>query len=557
MNLWDEARTVMQLARWGLTLARPDTHYPSPVPENPKFMRPCDAVQLIRDGDVVADSGLAAQQHASIIYWAIREAFEQTGHPAGLTVMNLGGHGGRGIAPGTLEELGRAGLCTRLITSHFETFHAMLDLATAGKCELQCIPLGTMALLFDALGRGRTSWLTSVGVGTFLDPRVGSGTAVGGTTREQLATVEGDQLRYRIPKIDVAVFNVPAADRRGNLYVSHCATIGDSREMARAAKRNHGRVIANVGCLVDEARARVFIPADMVDAVVYHPDTQQTAGVFHRDYWPEITTQSDVPIAEGFARMQFVNWLTGLTPRRAAADAAVARLAASTLLDNIRTGAYVNIGVGFPEEVCRVIFETGRLRELTFLVESGVLGGLPAPGLYFGAALSPQRIVSPAAMFKLCNRRLDATVLGALQVDSDGHVNVSKRGSGPRGYVGPGGFIDLTEAAKTIVFVSAWMARGEFAVDGGKLRLVTAGTPKFVDRVDEVTFNGRRALDAGKRVFYATHVGLFQLTARGMELVRVMPGINVRRDILAHTTMKIVLPQSGRVPVASARRCAA
>jgi propionate CoA-transferase len=551
MNLWDETRTVMQLARWGLTLVRHDTHYPSPVPENPKFMRPCDAAQLIRDGDVVAESGLAAQQHASIIYWAIREVFERTGHPAGLTLMNLGGHGGRGIAPGTLEELGRPGLCTRLITGHFETFQAMLDLAVAGKCELQCLPLGVMALLFDALGHGRTSCLAPTGVGTFLDPRVGTGSVVAGSTREQLVSAEGEQLRYRIPKIDVAVFNVPAADRHGNLYLTHCATIGESREIARAAKRNHGRVIANVGCIAEEDQARIYLPADMVDAVVYHPDTEQTVGVFHRNYWPAITTESDVSIADGFARMQFVNWLAGVTPRRTAADEAVARAAASTLLANIRPGAYVNIGVGFPEEVCRVIFETGRLSDLTFLVESGVVGGLPAPGLYFGAALCPERIVSSAEMFKLCGEKLDATCLGALQVDSHGNVNVSKRGSGPRDYVGPGGFIDLTEAAKTIVFVSAWMARGEFAVDAGKLRLAKAGTPKFVERVDEVTFNGRRAVDAGKRVFYATHVGLFQLTKRGMELVGVMPGIDIRRDILAHTGMKIVLPESGQVPVVS------
>jgi propionate CoA-transferase len=551
MNLWDETRTVVQLARWAFNLVRHDTHYRSPVPGNPKFMRPCDAVKLIRDGDVVAESGLAAQQHASIIYWAIREAFDQTGHPRGLTLMNLGGHGGRGIAPGTLEELGRPGLCTRLITGHFETFQAMLDLAAIGKCELQCLPLGVMALLFDALGRGQTSLLTSTGVGTFLDPRVGPGTAVAGSTDEQLVAVEGHRLRYRIPKIDVAVFNVPAADRHGNLYLTHCATIGESREIARAAKRNHGRVIANVGCIIDEDRDRIYLPADRVDAVVYYPDTEQTVGVFHRNYWPGITTESDVPIAEGLAWMQFVNWLAGVTPRRTPADAAVAQLAAATLLANIPPTAYVNIGVGFPEQVCQVIFESGRLGGLTFLGESGVVGGLPAPGIYFGAALSPERIVSSARMFKLCNEKLDATCLGALQVDSHGNVNVSKRAPGPRGYVGPGGFIDLTEAAKTIVFVSAWMAHGEFSVDGGRLRLVKAGLPKFVDHVDEVTFNGRRAVEAGKRVFYATHVGLFRLTKRGMELVRVMPGIDIRRDILAHTAMRIVPPASGQRPIRS------
>jgi propionate CoA-transferase len=545
---WDDARLVAQLARSGLSWIWHDTRYPSPVADNPKFMSPRDAVMLIRDGDVVATAGLGGNQRASIIYWAIREAFEHTGHPAALTVMNLGGHGGRGRAPGTMEELGRPGLCTRLVTSHFETFKAMLDLAAAGQCELQCLPLGTMALMLDALGQGQTTWLSTTGVGTCVDPRVGPGSHVVNPAHEQLISVCGEQLRYRIPKIDVAVFNVPAADRRGNLYAKHCAMIGSSVEIARAAKRNQGKVIANVGLIVDEGYDRIFLPADMVDAVVYHPDTEQTAGVFHRDHWPVLTTDSDVAIEEGLAHVQFVNRLVGVTARRHAADAAVARLAASTLLAHVGKGAYVNIGIGMPEDVCRMVFEAGRLGDVTFLTESGVLGGLPAPGIYFGAALCPERIVSSAEIFKLCYERLDAACLGVLQADSHGNVNVSKRGDGARNYIGPGGFIDLTTAAQTIVFVSAWMAHAEIVVEDGRLRIVKRGTPKFVDRVDEITFNGSRAVAAGKQVFYATHVGLFHLTRRGMELVGVMPGIDVHTDILDGTSMKIVLPASGRIP---------
>jgi propionate CoA-transferase len=115
-------------------------------------------------------------------------------------------------------------------------------------------------------------------------------------------------------------------------------------------------------------------------------------------------------------------------------------------------------------------------------------------------------------------------------------------------YIGPGGFIDLSTAARTVVFVSAWTAHGEIVVEGGKLRVRKRGEPKFVARVDEITFNGRRALAAGKKVFYATHVGLFRLTGAGMELAAAMPGIDVRRDILDASPMPIVLPRSGDVP---------
>src|SRR4029453_17929682 len=140
----------------------------------------------------------------------------------------------------------------------------MLELAAAGDCELQCIPQGTLALLIDALGRGEDSLLSETGVGTVVDPRVGTGSRVA-AAGAPLISAEGDRLRYRIPSIDVAIFNAPAADRRGNIYVKHCATIGESAEIARAAKRHHGRVIANVGLVVDEGYDRVFLPAEMVD----------------------------------------------------------------------------------------------------------------------------------------------------------------------------------------------------------------------------------------------------------------------------------------------------
>ena len=184
-------------------------------------------------------------------------------------------------------------------------------------------------------------------------------------------------------------------------------------------------------------------------------------------------------------------------------------------------GGVVAIGAGHPEEVSRVVFEQGRLDDVTFLVESGVVGGLPAPGVYFGAAFSPRAIVSTAQLFKRCERRLDAACLGALEVDAAGNVNVSRRGPGVRRYAGPGGFIDFTSAADALIFVAGWMRGGEIALDGGALRLRQRGRPKFVARVGEVTFNAAQALRDGKRVFYATPVGLFRLTRRGR---RAVPG---------------------------------
>jgi propionate CoA-transferase len=191
------------------------------------------------------------------------------------------------------------------------------------------------------------------------------------------------------------------------------------------------------------------------------------------------------------------------------------------------------------------------LDDLTLLIESGTVGGLPAPGAYFGAAFSPRDIVSTAQLFKRCYRKLDAACLGALEVDGAGNVNVSKRGAEVKKYLGPGGFIDFTTAAQALVFVCGWMRDGTMEVEDGAVRLRKRGKPKFTRRVLEVTFNGPRSLRAGKKIFYATPVGLFRLTRRGLELAKVFPGIDVRKDVLEVSRAKIVLPSSGKVPIVS------
>ena len=549
LTLLQKLHVVAQVARAGLTWLRHDTRYPSPVPENQKFRCAYDAVGLIRDGDAVAVSGLGGQQRASILYWAIRERFEQRGHPARLTVMNVGGHGGRGLAPGTLDELARDGLCTRFVTSHFETFHGMLALAEAGRCELQCLPLGVMTRLFAALGRGRDSLTTPVGLGTFLDPKFGRGTPVT-STRRQLVERHGARLRFRLPKLDVAILNAPSADRHGNVYFAGAAALCESREIVRAAKRNGGRVLVNVGTIVEPrpaGRRGVFLPARSVDALVYHPDTEQAPGVRHREPWPCFWPRSKEPIEEGLARVRFVNDLVPLLRRRSPADAALVRLAAATLVAATSRRAHVSIGTGMPEDVPATIYEAGALDRFEFAVESGVVGGLPAAGVFFGAALRPREIISSAELFDRCERRLDATCLGALEIGADGDVNVSKRGEGLRSYVGPGGFMDFATAARVVVFVSSWMHGGRIALDDGRLRIEHAGAPKVVSKVTEVTFDASRARRRGQRILYATHAGVLELGAAGLELRACMPGIDPQRDVVDFTDGRVSIPSDRRV----------
>ncbi len=549
MNFLTKTCSLARMAKVVLTWNRRNTHYRCRIPGNPKFMGPRDAVKLIPDGAVIATSGLGANQRPSILYWAIREVFDETGRPRNLTLMSIGGQGGRGRAPGTLEELGRPGLCTRLFTGHVETYKSILHLAEHGEAELQCLPQGVMALLFEAQGRGEDSLLTGVGVNTFMDPRVGRGTPLSGANAEQWVAAEGDKLRFRLPKVGVALFNAYAADREGNIYVTHCSMKAEIREIARAAKRNGGRVIANVSCVVAKGFDDIYVPAEDVDTVVVYPRTEQSGFVPYRKHLAYLTLKGRLSTEEGVQRARFSNRVMGITPRRSAMDQVLARLAADVFARTASTGALVNIGVGMPEEVCLVLHRHGILEHITLFTESGVIGGVPAPGIFFGAAVNPSRIISSAEVFRMCEERLDTAIVGALQADSDGNVNVSKRAERISSYVGPGGLIDLTTAAKTVIFVTKWMEGEKIRLAGPRVRIVEAGKPKFVSRVDEVTFSGKEALKAGKQVYYVTTVGVFQLTERGMELSRVMPGLDIQSDIMTTTSMSIVPPETRSVPL--------
>ncbi|MGC8738298.1 MAG: CoA-transferase [Candidatus Hydrogenedens sp.] len=551
MNTFTKIQLLYHIAKWRATWDWRNTKKAIRVPGNPKFMGAREAVGMIKDGSVIATSGLAGNMRASFMWWAIKEMFQETGHPCNLTIVSVGGQGGRGKIPGTLEELGLPGLCTRIFTGHTETYKSILKLADQGHCEIQIIPQGTLTLILKAMGEeGKNYVINKTGVGTFIDPRTGRGTPLFNENEPQYVSIIDDEyFKYECPWPDVAIFNAPSADKEGNIYQKNAVMIGESYEITKAVKKRGGIVIANVAQIVDKGHDEIFLPASDIDAIVVWKGTEQTGGVKHIHHWDFLTLNSKTAIDEGIARVRFVNKVLGITPRRTTADEVLARLSAKIFVQNSQKGDYVDIGVGLPEEASRLLYESGVLNDITLMTESGVMGGLPAPGIFFGAAINPTEIVSSATVFQRMYQRLDSVILGALEVDGSGNVNVSKRGEGAINYVGPGGFIDLTTSAKKVFFCVAWGNQSEIKVEDGKVKVLKAGQPKFIEKVSEITFNGQEALKVGKKVFYITHIGAFALTERGMELRWIMPGVDIEKDILNVIKMPFVLPENGPIVV--------
>jgi len=428
VNLLDKAQLLAHIIRWRLTWDRRDTAYLSPEPLSDKFKSARAAADMIPDGACVISCGISGNARCSIFFWAVRERFEQSGYPKGLTWISIGGQGGRGRAPGTVEEVGLDGLVKRYIAGHTETAKTLLRLADAGRLELHTLPQGEMVHVVEAQGRGENEIRSHTGVGTFLDSRVGRGSPVTPNATMQLAEADGDEIVYTLPAIDVALFSAPYADRDGNIYFQNAATITENIEAAHAARRNGGLVMVSVAGLIDRDDAAIGLPADAVDVVVINPRNEQTGSVLQHRHWPMFTAGANVDENEAISRLRFINKTLGITPRRSPVDYALARLGAKIFADNVPADATVNIGVGLGEEVCRVLCEHGAHKHITFTTESGPVGGIPAPGIFFGAAINPQRLESSSWMFHFYRDHLDAAMLGFLQIDSEGNLNLSNRG---------------------------------------------------------------------------------------------------------------------------------
>jgi len=542
VNFLDKAQLIAHMLRWRLTWDRRDTAYVPAEPLSEKFRSARAAAELIPDGACVISCGFAGNARCSIFFWAVRDRYEQTGKPGGLTWISVGAQGGRGRVPGTVEEVGLDGLVTRYISGHSETAKSLLRLADAGRMELHALPQGEMTQAIEAQSRGEPDVRSRVGLGTFLDPRVGRGSPVTPGAQAQFAHADGDEIAYSLPHIDVAIINAPYADRDGNVYFRNAATISENVEAANAARHNGGRVLVAVSGLIERDEKVIGLPADAVDIVVINPRNEQTASVAQSEYWPMFTAGANVDEREAMARLRFINKVLGITPRRNQVDEALARLGAATFVENVQAGATVNVGVGLSEEVCRVLYESRVHERITFTTESGPYGGLPAPGVFFGAAVDPLRLESSAWMFRHYREHLDAALLGFLQLDSAGNINLSNRGPRMLDYVGPGGAPSIIDGAKTVLFAGRWMQGAKVSIRGDRLRLEKPGEPKLRGLVDEVTFNGRVGLELGKKVFYVTDLALLELTEAGLTLRAVMPGIDIRRDLLANSRADIHVP---------------
>ena len=482
-----------------------------------------EAAAKIPSGAIVAITGAGGGiTEPTTLIEALANRFKNTKKPDNLTLLHttgLGNRADRGMSPLAIK-----GMNKRVIGGHWGQSPRLADLAEANEIEAYCIPQGVICQLLRAAAAGQPGILTHVGLGTYIDPRMAGG-KLNERTKEDLVTIMEiggkEWLFYPVIKPTVAFLRGTTADTNGYISMEEEIAYLDGMAMAQATHNAGGQVFVQVKRLVKAGTLHprsIKIPGFLVDGLIICPEQTQLYDTpinrfFSGDYVAEIEETATLPLDER-------------------------KVIARRALMQVSPGDIGNIGVGISDGIASVAEEEGVSEDFVLTVETGPVGGITAKGIFFGASVNTKAVVDMPSQFDFYGGGgLDICFLSFAEVDAEGNVNVSRFNNKIQGV---GGFTDISSSSKKLVFNGTLTAGGlKTKVEEGKIKIIQEGRfKKFVPKVEEISFSAKEAIKRGLQVHYITERAVFRLTAFGLELVEIAPGMSPERDIFPNMAFR-------------------
>lgn len=504
-----------------------------------EFIRAKEVPDLIKDGDVLAIEGFIGTGVAEEIHEVLGSHYEEKKHPKNLTLIYAAGIGD-GATRG-LNHYAKNGMLKRVIGGHWGLAPMLQPLVSKNKIEAYNFPQGVISQMFREIAAKKPYLFTKVGLGTFVDPRICGG-KLNERTKENLVQCvefEGEEyLAYSLIKPDVAILKGTYADEKGNISFDDEPLTLEATSLAMATKNSGGIVIVQVKRKVKNGSLDpklVKIPGLFVDYVVEVEDETKHMQTFKTQYNSDFLNSNVIKTDKVMD--------TPLSIRKV--------IARRSALFIPKKAQIVNYGIGMPEMISTVLKEENANEKFTTTIEPGSFGGIPVGGLDFGAAIAPEAIIDQNLMFDFYDGGgIDIAFLGLAECDKNGNINVSK--FGPK-IAGAGGFINITQNTKNVVFCGTFTAGGlKTEVIDGKLIIINEGkNKKFVENVEQITFSGNTALKNKQNIYYVTERAVFKLTTKGLQLIEIAPGIDLDKDILSNMSFKPIVKNSQLVQMNS------
>src|SRR5690349_3938169 len=433
-----------------------------------------DAAKLVQDGDAILISGSGGGHSVpEALLAAVEKRFLAERKPEGITSVSVVGVGDRAALGAT--HLAHEGLLKRAITSALVDSPGLVRLAAEDRIEAYTLPQGVLSQLMRDMAAGRPGLLSKTGLDSFVDPRRQGARQSPCTPPDfvEVVTLLGEEwLLFKPVPVSVAFLRGTTADEDGNVTMEEEAVLGEMLAMAQATRRAGGIVVVQVKRMARRNTLnakQVRIPGILVDFVVVEPDQRQTYLTY---YDPSYSGELRIPTGD-------------IKPLPFGPRKVIVRRAAMELFP----GAICNLGAGVSTGLSTVAAEEGLLDAVVLTNEQGIIGGAPLTGRDSGGGQNFAAMIEQPSQFDFYDGGgLDLAFLSFAEVDPQGNVNISRFGDK---IIGVGGFINISQNAKCVIFSGTLTAGGlDVGWEGGQTVIRSEGRHrKFVESIEQVCYS--------------------------------------------------------------------